>query len=226
MTLSDSDIAHLQTVYPALRDLSPALSAALRQQARPFEAPAGAVVFEQDGPCSMFILLLGGEVDVSRPSPTGREILLYRLRPGDTCVLTVNCLLRESAYPARAVVRQPIHGFWCPQPVFQQLLDASSHFRAAVLRLFAERLARLMALVEGVAFEPVEQRLARTLVEQGPRLTLTHQALADQLGTAREVISRQLKALAAAGAVRLSRGQIEVLKPDLLRAIAEPLGSF
>jgi CRP/FNR family transcriptional regulator len=226
MTISDSDFAHLQTMYPALADLSPALTATVRQQARPFEAPVGAVVFEQDGPCSMFILLLGGEVDVSRPSASGREILLYRLRPGDTCVLTVNCLLRESAYPARAVVRQPIHGYLCPQPVFQQLLDASPRFRAAVLRLFSERLARLMALVEGVAFEPVEQRLARTLVEQGPRVTLTHQALADQIGTAREVVSRHLKGLAAAGAVRLSRGQIVVRRPDLLHAIAEPLGSF
>jgi CRP/FNR family transcriptional regulator len=74
-------------MYPALGDLSPALTATVRQQARPFEAPVGAVVFEQDGQCSMFILLLGGEVDVSRPSASGREILLYRLRPGDTCVV-------------------------------------------------------------------------------------------------------------------------------------------
>lgn len=216
--------ARLLGFYPALRGLAPDLAQQFMAQAQPFQAPPGAVLFDQDGPCTAFVLFLQGEVEVSRPSANGREIVLYRLEPGDTCVLTLNCLLGAGTYPARAVVRQVAGGLRLPHPLFQRLLDEAPEFRAAMFTLFSRRLTRLMNLVEGVAFAPVEQRLAQALLERGPDVAATHQQLADAVGTAREVVSRQLRVWADAGLLTTQRGSIQLLKPAILRAIAEPLG--
>ncbi len=219
-----ADIERLRALYPALRDLRPDLADQFRAQTQPFQAPTGAVLFDQDGPCTAFVLFLEGEVEVSRPSAGGREIVLYRLQPGDTCVLTLNCLLGHGTYPARAVARRPIVGLRVPYPLFQRLLDEAPAFRAAMFALFSRRLTRLMNLVEGVAFAPVEQRLAQALIERGPDVAATHQQLADAVGTAREVVSRQLRVWADAGLVVTQRGALRLLKPGILQAIAEPLG--
>lgn len=222
--ISADDAGRLLGLYPTLRDLSTGLASELRALAAPVQAPVGAVLFEQDGPCTAFLFLLEGEAEVSRPGVNGREILLYRLQPGDTCVLTLNCLLGQGSYPARAVVRRPIAGLRVPYPLFQQLLDEAPAFRGAMFALFSRRLSRLMSLIEGVAFAPVEQRLAQILVERGPELSATHQQLADAVGTAREVVTRQLRAWADAGLIDTKRGSLRLLNLDLLRAIAEPLG--
>jgi len=111
-----------------------------------------------------------------------------------------------------------------PRALFGRLLDEAAPFRAATLALFSRRMNRLLALIEGVAFAPVEQRLAQVLVERGPVVTMTQQQLADAVGTAREVVSRQLGAWADAGLVETGRGALRVLRPDRVAAIAEPLG--
>lgn len=222
--ISADDAERLLGLYPALQGLPPALVNELRTMAMPFRAPPGAVLFEQDGPCTAFVFLLEGEAEVSRPGLNGREILLYRLQPGDTCVLTLNCLLGQGTYPARGVVRQEVAGLKVPYPLFQRLLEEGTAFRYAMFALFSKRLSRLMSLIEGVAFAPVEQRLAQILIERGPELTATHQQLADAVGTAREVVTRQLRAWADVGLVDTGRGSLRLLKPDILRAIAEPLG--
>lgn len=211
-------------LYPDLAGLSASLTDRVRAEARLFRAPEGAILFDLEGPCTGFVLLLEGEVDVSRPSASGRELLLYRLQPGDTCVLTLNCLLGQGSYPARAVVRRPVTGLMLPRALFGRLLDEAAPFRAATLALFSRRMNRLLALIEGVAFAPVEQRLAQVLVERGPVVTMTQQQLADAVGTAREVVSRQLGAWADAGLVETGRGALRVLRPDRVAAIAEPLG--
>lgn len=222
--ITPSDHERLLALYPTLNGLPANLAEPFRAQVQPFQAPPGAILFDQDGPCTAFVLFLEGEVEVSRPSANGREIVLYRLQPGDTCVLTLNCLLGQATYPARAVARRPIVGLRVPYPLFQRLLDEAPAFRAAMFALFSRRLTRLMNLVEGVAFAPVEQRLAQALIERGPDISATHQQLADAVGTAREVVSRQLRVWAEAGLVATQRGALQLLKPDILQAIAEPLG--
>ncbi len=222
--ITASDHERLLALYPTLNGLPANLAEPFRAQVQPFQAPPGAILFDQDGPCTAFVLFLEGEVEVSRPSANGREIVLYRLQPGDTCVLTLNCLLGQATYPARAVARRPIVGLRVPYPLFQRLLDEAPAFRAAMFTLFSRRLTRLMNLVEGMAFAPVEQRLAQALIERGPDISATHQQLADAVGTAREVVSRQLRVWAEAGLVATQRGALQLLKPDILQAIAEPLG--
>ena len=212
--------------YPVLASAPEGLLDELAAGARPFTAPPGAVLFDVDGPCTGFVLILEGSVEVIRPSASGRVLLLYRLAPGDTCVLTVNCLVGEGSYPARAVVRRPVRGLMLSRLMFERLMSDVPAFRQQMLGLFSSRLSRLLALVEGVAFAPVEQRLAALLVEQGPQVRATHQELADMLATAREVVSRQLSSWADDGLVETGRGLVVVRDRRRLAAIAEPLGGL
>ena len=213
--LSQVELDNLVGLYPVLGQLSPMDRTALRSELQPVRIAAGTVLFDLDSPCTLFLLLAAGSVRVVKPSLSGREIVLYRLEPGDSCILTVSCMLGESKYPARGVTESEITAYIVTQQIFQRLLADSAPFRAFVFRYFSARISDLMQLVEEVAFGALDQRLANLLVEQGPVLEITHQQIADELGTVREVVSRRLKLLEQQGLVRLKRGQVEVL--DLKR---------
>jgi CRP/FNR family transcriptional regulator len=182
------------------------------------------MLFDLDAPCTLFLLISEGSIRVVKPALSGREILLYRLEPGDSCILTVSCLLGQNDYPARGVVESHLVGYALPRSLFTQLLDESPPFRSFVFRFFGERMSHLMALVEEVAFQQMDQRLANLLVERGPTLDVTHQQLADELGSAREVISRLLKHFESKGWVTLARGQVTVRNATALaRYAANPV---
>lgn len=210
--------------YPALAKAPAELVSELVGACRPFDAQPGAVLFDLDGPCTGFVLIFAGQIEVGRPSPSGRQLLLYRLGAGDTCVLTVNCLVGMGNYPARGVVREHARGAIVPRGLFERLLAEVPEFRAETLELFSRRFSRLLSLMEGMAFSPVEQRLASLLAEHGPTVVATQQELADMAGTAREVVSRQLGTWTQAGLISTSRGVVTVRDPGRLQAIAEPLG--
>lgn len=216
--------ALLARFYPALATAPADLVSELAAAARPFDAQPGEVLFDLDGPCTGFVLIFSGQVEVGRPSPGGRQLLLYRLGAGDTCVLTVNCLVGIGNYPARGVVRERARGAIVPRKLFERLLAEVPAFRAETLELFSRRFSRLLSLMEGMAFSPVEQRLAALLAEHGPTVLATHQELADMTGTAREVVSRQLGAWTQVGLISTARGVVTVRDLDRLQAIAEPLG--
>ena len=213
--MNQSEIDALVELYPVLSQLTGAERDALRRELQPARIPAGTVLFDLDTPCSLFLLLAAGTVRVVKPARSGRELVLYRLEPGDSCILTVSCLLGESSYPARGVAETNVAGYILTRPFFHSLLAESEPFRAFVFRYFAARISDLMQLVEEVTFGALDQRLASLLVTQGPVLDVTHQQIADELGTVREVVSRRLKVLELQGLVRLKRGQVEVL--DLKR---------
>lgn len=222
--LRQSEVEALVALYPVLSRLTAAEQDALRREVQSAHIPAGTVLFDLDSPCSLFLLLTAGTVRVVKPALSGREIVLYRLDPGDSCILTVSCLLGESSYPARGVAETDVAAYILPRPLFYRLLGDSEPFRAFVFRYFAARISELMQLVEEVAFGALDQRLANLLVTQGPRLEMTHQQIADELGTVREVVSRRLKVLEQQGLVRLRRGQVEVLDLKRLGRVAAPAG--
>jgi CRP/FNR family transcriptional regulator len=222
--LRQSEVEALVALYPVLSRLTAAEQDALRREVQSAHIPAGTVLFDLDSPCSLFLLLTAGTVRVVKPALSGREIVLYRLDPGDSCILTVSCLLGESSYPARGVAETDVAAYILPRPLFYRLLGESEPFRAFVFRYFAARISELMQLVEEVAFGALDQRLANLLVTQGPRLEMTHQQIADELGTVREVVSRRLKVLEQQGLVRLRRGQVEVLDLKRLGRVAAPAG--
>lgn len=201
--------------YPCLKDLSGDLL--LQLVAQPvFEVPAGAALFEEHSPCAGFPLVLGGAVEVHKQAANGRRLRLYSVLPGESCVITQACLLGQVAYSVRGVTRVPSRLRVLPASLFDALLAQHPPFRRFVFGLFAERMAELMMLVEEVAFQRLDQRLARLLVERGPLLKTTHQALADDLGSVREIVTRLLREFADEKLLALRRECIEVLDIERL----------
>lgn len=208
-------------LYPVLQSLpAPQLDQALAQ-ARSLTLAAGSVVFDERRPCLGFPMLLAGAIKVVKSAPNGRELQLYRVEAGESCILTSSCLLGNAAYSARGIAERDLELLVLPPAAFQRLLETHEPFRRFVFSLFSERLAELMQLVEEVAFRKLDQRLAALLLTKGRLIQTTHQAIADELGSVREIISRLLKTFAEQRLVALSREQIEVLDPAGLKRIAD-----
>ncbi|NMG65730.1 helix-turn-helix domain-containing protein [Azoarcus indigens] len=218
-----NDVATLLTRYPAIAALAETDRDRLLAPARWMAVPAGSVLFDERQGCEGFPFLLEGSVRVSKRSPSGRELPLYRIIAGETCILSASCLLGRADYNARGMAETPLRLMLLPAPVFDQLLTVPP-FRDFVFHLFAERIADLMQLVEEVAFRRLDQRLAAVLLGKGRVLHVTHQQLADELGSVREMVSRLLKGFADQGLLRLSREQVEILDPAGLRALAGGAG--
>ena len=181
--------------------------------------PAGSLLFDDHQACEGFPFVVEGSVRVLKCAANGRELPLYRVAAGETCIISTSCLLGHEAYNARGVTESATELMVLPRPVFDELL-AEPVFREFVFHLFAERIADLMQLIEAVAFQRLDQRLAAILLGKGRMLRVTHQQLADELGSVREFVSRLLKGFAEQGLVRLSREQVEILDPAGLRKLA------
>lgn len=207
-------------LYPVFQSMhQPRLDQVLKQAVH-MRLSSGTVLFEDHQPCHGFPMLLEGSVRVVKTAPNGRELQLYRVRPGESCILTSSCLLGNAPYSARGVAEGELSLAVLPQPLFSKLLESHEPFRNYVFSLFSERLAELMQLVEEVAFRKLDQRLAALLLSKGTAIRATHQNLADELGSVREMISRLLKSFAEQGLVALGREQIEVLDAKSLQQIA------
>ena len=207
--------------YPTLAGLPAAELDKLLADATVMPLPSGTVVFDENQPCQGFPMLLSGSIRVIKAAPNGRELQLYRVSPGESCILSSSCLLGHTRYPARGIVEQALEMVLLPALSFHALLDKNEAFRNYVFNLFSDRLTDLMQLVSAVAFQKLDQRLAALLVAKPSPLHTTHQALADELGSAREIVSRLLKGFADQGWVRLAREQIEVIDIAELKRFAE-----
>jgi len=206
--------------YPVLRELSSGTLDALMASATSMAVPTGAMMFDEDQPCMGFALLLSGRARVVKAAPNGRELHLYDVLPGEACILTSSCLLGKSTYQARCTVLQRAELVVLPPATFRLLFSASEAFREHVFSRYSERISDLLQLVAAVAFQKLDQRLAAWLADKPSPIRITHQALADDLGSLREMISRLLKNFADQGWVRLGREQIEVLDAASLRGLA------
>jgi CRP/FNR family transcriptional regulator len=192
-------------------------------RARQARLPAGTTVFRPGNPCTDYLLVLDGRVRVEITGETGRQIVLYRVHPGEGCVLTTSCLLSADHYPATGVVETDMSALLLPRTAFEDALSRSSDFRRFVFHELGSRLAQVLARIEAVALQPFEHRLARALLAlagDDARVHGTHQALAAELGTAREVVSRGLARFAARGWIRSGRGWIELLDREAMRTAA------
>lgn len=206
--------------YPVLRELSSGTLDALMASATSMAVPVGAMMFDENQPCMGFALLLSGRARVVKAAPNGRELHLYDVLPGEACILTSSCLLGKSTYQARCTVLQRAELVVLPPATFRLLFTASEPFREHVFSRYSERISDLLQLVAAVAFQKLDQRLAAWLADKPSPIHVTHQALADDLGSLREIISRLLKNFADQGWVRLGREQIEVLDAAALRGLA------
>jgi CRP/FNR family transcriptional regulator len=212
-------LAQLDALYPVLAKLPEALRLRLADAANAVHLPAGALIFDERQPCQGFPFVLAGAIRVAKVSASGRELPLYRVTPGETCIITSSCLLGNVPYNARGVTESESILVLLPQGMFAELL-ALEPFRDFVFNLFAERMADLMQLIEEVAFRKLDQRLAALLLGKGRVVHATHQQLADELGSVREMVSRLLKGFAEQGWVALGREQIEIRDAAGLRRLA------
>lgn len=188
--------------------------------------PRGTTLFRPEQECSGFVVVRDGTIKVSLTAENGREIVLYRVRPGEVCLQTFGCLVNGSRYSAEGVAETDLALELVTAGQFQQRVAADPAFRQQLFSAVAARFADLERLVEDVALSSVEERLARALLrlaDDAATVHATHEALAIEIGSARAVVSRQLGAFARERLIDMSRGHIELTARDRLKAIAGQL---
>jgi CRP/FNR family transcriptional regulator, anaerobic regulatory protein len=204
-----------------LAALEPAARSAL-ERLKPMELPEATRLFAPGETVKGYVVVLTGQVAVSLLGPNGRDILLYEVAPGQSCIQSTLGLLGGDDYSAEAMTTAPTRLVLIPRPVFLELLDSSPAFRKVVFAAFGERMQAMMQLIETMSFMRVEARLATLILERAidGELAITQAEIARAIGTAREVVSRRLDRLARAGAIRSERGLIRVHDVAALEALA------
>jgi CRP/FNR family transcriptional regulator len=211
--------ADLQAAYPGLSGITDRAWIDSINRAKLLEIPANIEIFSTSTTCNNFILMLDGRVRVYQTALDGREITLYRIEPGGICVLSLNSMLQNQTFNAIAETETNIRALVMPEADFNMLMNNSEVFRHYVLTTLTSRLCESMCLIQATAFDNLNMRLACMLGSlfernKGKILKVTHQELAHELGTTREVISRILKQFEKQDCVRLSRGHIEIASPE------------
>lgn len=219
--MTPESLSRFNSHFPALAELPPSLARDVDAQLQPMSLPSGTMLFDVGVACQVLPLILEGRIKVSKRAENGREIRLYNVRPGELCIVTLGCLLGGAAYSATGIAETPLRALALPRPLFLRLMAEHPPFRAWVFQLFTERISGLMQLVEEVAFHKLDQRLAAWLAEHAPRAEASHQAIADELGSVREIISRLLRQFEDQGWVSLGRERIEVLDVSRLKRLAD-----
>lgn len=214
-----TDHGHLEKLlqrYPGLSDHLDANCRNLLLKARPVSVATGTILFREADPCLDFMWLIDGSVRLYKHSKDGREVTLYRVSAGELCILSLNNLLHGRPYAAEARSEEPVTGLLFSGSDFQAAIDTSPGFRRYVLGMLANRLDEIMGLVADVVFSRLDLRLACLLGQMfershGEPIEITHDALAREIGTSREVISRILKEFEHQQCIRLSRGRIQLI---------------
>ncbi len=208
--------------FPELSKLSPENQKILDQGIQVMSAPEGTIMFSEGCDCKGYVMLLEGSVRVHKTSEDGREITLYRVEAGESCIMTTTCLVSNDPYGAEGIAETDITLAIVPPMIFNLLLGKSDKFRNFVFEVYAKRMSMLMMLVEEVVFKKLDKRLAQLLLDRkGGKFDVTHQEIATELGSVREVVSRQLKVFERQGLIRLGRGMIEVIERDGLQVAAK-----
>lgn len=216
MTHMSDIVAELLAAYPALGSVPAARLAATVAHLPLISVAAGAELFAENQACQGFPCVITGAVRVARGSSGGRELELYRVGPGEVCMVSAGCLLGGMPTTAHAHALKPTRLVLVDRETLLEWSDARP-WRLFLFGLMAERMAELTSLIEAVAFQRLDQRLATSLLGHGQMIQATHQKLGDELGTAREIVSRLLRRFEQQGLLRLSRGRIEILDPAGLR---------
>jgi CRP/FNR family transcriptional regulator, anaerobic regulatory protein len=200
--------------FEGLSRLEAAVKDVLVHESAVITVPAETVIFGPGKSPENLLLLLEGRVRVQQVSESGREIVLYRVEAGESCVLTTACMLAHDNYSAEGIAETDVRAVAIPRAVFDDLVSRSVTFRDFIFRAYSKRITDLFQVIEDIAFQRVDIRLAQKLVDLARgsgEVRATHQQLAAELGTAREVISRQLGEFQRRGWIGQTRGVIELL---------------
>jgi CRP/FNR family transcriptional regulator len=212
---------HATKSLPILQQADAAFRREFQQAAFYAHIPAGRDVFLEGDRVEAIALLISGVVRVYKIGETGREITLYRFGNGSSCILTANAILSYKTFPAVATVEQEAEAVMIPADTFRDWVKRHDLWREFVFDLLSQRLSTVMAVIDEVAFQRMDRRVASLLLEhaknQNP-LRITHQEIAAELGSSREVISRLLEDFVSEGSIRSGRGTVEVLDFELLES--------
>lgn len=213
------------SAFPSLQSVVDTAWHAAVRSARDFTLPSGTTVVNEGGPCREFVLIVEGSLRVYKSAASGRELTLYRTCGGGICTLTLASLLRSANYSASAVSETVVRLVGIPTTYFHRAMADSPAFRTFVTSTLAGRLDNAMALIEQLAFQKLDLRLACLLgqlfgLRNTRRVTVTHEELAHELGSTRVVVSRLLKEFERIGCIRLHWGGIELLSPEALARLA------
>lgn len=216
---------HWLSAFPSLQDVTDAAWHAAVQRARNLVFPPDTTVISEGGPCQEFMLIVEGTLRIYKSADSGRELTLYRTYGGGICTLTLAGLLRGANYSASAVSETTVCMVGIPASYFHAAMAQSAAFRGFVTSTLARRLDDAMVLIEQLAFQQLDLRLACLLgrvldVRGSRRVTVTHEELARELGSTRVVVSRLLKDFERMGCIRLHRGEIELLSSEALARFA------
>ena len=217
--IDNEQFSRIKRVLPVFREASSQLVHEFQQAAFLARIPAGKDVFLEGDRVDSIALLISGVVRVYKIGETGREITLYRFGYGESCILTANAILSQRSFPAIATVEKDAEAVMIPADTFREWVKRFDPWREFVFELLSERLFAVMALVDEVVFQRMDRRVASLLLDRSRNakpLRITHQEIAAELGSSREVISRIMEDFAQKGLVEAGRGSVEILDPDEL----------
>jgi len=222
--LDETQYQRFVRAVPTFTDIDPDLLREFRQKAFFARIPEGHDVFIEGDLVDAIALLISGVVRVYKIGEMGREITLYRFGNGESCILTANAILNQKTFPAVAVVESEAEAVMVPADTFREWVRRYDFWREFVFDLLSQRLSSVMSIVDEVVFRRMDARIAALLLKRtlpGGRIQITHQEIAAELGTSREVVSRILEGFASAALIGSSRGQVEILDKEGLRDRAE-----
>ncbi|SFR31480.1 cyclic nucleotide-binding protein [Yoonia tamlensis] len=209
--------------FAGLARLAPQTQQILLEKSAVIDVPAGTTIFGPGNSPENMLFLLDGSVRVQQTSETGHEIVLYRIHAGQSCVLTTACLLAYEDYSAEGICETDIQAAAIPRAVFDELVAQSKEFRDFVFAAFSKRITDLFLMIDEVAFQKMDVRLADKLIALSggqDSIATTHQKLSVELGTAREVISRQLQEFQRRGWIEQGRGCVNLINRTALAGLA------
>lgn len=225
--IEEQSVASLKRAFPFLKQASQKSQNLLREYGMMKSLQRGDAISSEGDACHFIAFVLSGKARVYKVSKTGREITLYHIGAGESCILTMSCILSKTAFPAFACAEEPTQAMLLPSKVFEELIASDAEWRNYAFGLLAKRLSAVMTVVEEVAFRRVDERLAEYLLAQAatkkgaPHLALTHEKIAAELGTSREVVSRLLKDFESEGLLQAQRARIRLLDEARLRSKAK-----
>ncbi len=222
--LEDKYYKQIAEALPFLKRTDSPIAREFRQAAYFARIPAGKDIFVEGDAVQSIALILSGNVRVYKIGEQGREITLYRFGLGESCILTANAIMNQQTFPAVALVESEAEAIMVPAETFRDWMRRYDEWRNFLFDLLSQRLASVMGLVDEVVFRRMDARIAALLLrraERGSIIQMTHQEMAAELGTSREVVSRILEGFDSAGLISSSRGQVEILDAAELEGRAE-----
>jgi CRP/FNR family transcriptional regulator len=212
--MEENALEKISQAFPFLKHAEEEVRKRLLAHAAIMRIPKGKIIFLEGDECSQLALILSGTVRVYKIAESGREITLYRLEKGESCVLTASCIFSHGQFPAIAMVEEDIEAVLIPANVFREWINRYEVWRDYIFNLLAKRLSEVLSTIEEVAFRRMDVRIAEYLLKPAlsrkGEIDITHQDIAMELGTSREVVSRILKNFEYEKLISLGRGTITV----------------